>query len=289
MAGKDYYQILGVERNVDDKDLKAVYRRLARQYHPDVNPGNKAAEERFKEINQAYEVLADVEKRKKYDRYGEQWQEAEQYYEAEREQEASRGFSWQPGAGQTFHRQPDDIENNLHNNRREDETAGQTRVRQGQDAEYPVELTLEEAFNGAVRNISVQSKQFQVKIPAGVNNGSRIRLAGKGPAGDLYLIISIQRHSLFRRKDDDIFVDAVVPLTTAILGGTIQVPTINGTQIAVKIPPETQNEQVFRLVGHGMPHLGYASRGDMMVTIKVTLPTGLTAEERTFFTKLKQR
>ncbi len=327
MTGKDYYRILGVDRAVSDKDLRTTYRRLARQYHPDVNPGNKAAEEKFKEINQAYEVLSDAAKRKKYDRYGDQWQDAEQFYEAEREQESARNSTWQSTAGQPFRGEQEDIESNFRGGRKEAEFGRQTtRTGLGLDVESPVEITLEEAYNGTVRNISIQSeftcttcggtgriqnvpcsvchgtcaipktKHLQIKIPAGVNNGSRIRIAGKGltsparrAAGDLYLIISIQHHVLFRRKDDDIYIDAFVPLTTAVLGGNIQVPTLKGTPIAMKIPPETQNEQVFRLTGQGMPHLGYSSHGDLLVTIKVNLPTGLSAEEKALFSRLKQR
>ena len=307
MTGKDYYSIMGVSRAVSDKDLKTAYRRLAHQYHPDVNPGNKATEEKFKEINQAYEVLSDSEKRKKYDRYGDQWQDADQFDEAARRQ--------------------GDRESDFSGGRQESEFGRQTtRIRQGQDIEYPIEITLEEAYNGTVRNISTQSevpcigcggtgrirnmtcsvcqgtgrmlqiKHLQVKIPAGVNNGSRVRIAGKGQtglargaAGDLYLIIEVQHHTLFKRKEDDLYVDAFVPLTAAMLGGEIQVPTLKGTQIALKIPPETQNEQVFRLVGQGMPHLGYSSHGDLLITVKVNLPTGLSAEEKALFARLKKR
>jgi molecular chaperone DnaJ len=305
MTGQDYYKVLGVDRSVTDKDLKVVYRRLARQYHPDMNPGNKAAEQRFKEINQAYEVIADPEKRLKYDRYGDQWQDAE-FYDAEREQDGDRSYS-PPGAGSKSH--PEARENG-----------------NGLDSEYPLEITLEEAYNGTMRNIAVQTevacgncgatgktqtglcavcrgtgaipktRHLQVKIPAGVDTGSRIRLAGKGKisrdrgiTGDFFLIVAVQRHSMFRRKNNDIYVSIFVPLTAAVLGANIQVPTLNGTPIAMKIPAETQNEQTFRLAGHGMPLLGKTSRGDLMVTVKVNLPTGLTAEEKALFGKLKNR
>jgi len=300
MTGKDYYRILGVDRTVNEKDLKATYRRLARQYHPDLNPGNKVAEEKFKEINQAYEVLSDAEKRKKYDQYGDQWQEAEQFYEADREQESG----W-----------------NSHPPVRERTFRGRS-----QDIEYPIELTLEEAYNGTVRNVALElesactacggvgriqniqcsvcrgagviskPQHLQVKIPVGVYTGSRIRLAGKGPSspgrrttGDLYLVVSVRPHTMFRRKDDDILVEVFVPLKTAVLGGTLQIPTLNGAPIAMKIPAETQNEQVFRVVGHGMPRLGYTSRGDLLVTVKVNLPTRLSAEEKLLFNRLKKR
>ncbi len=330
MAGKDYYSILGVSRSAADKDIKAAYRRLARQYHPDVNPGNKASEEKFKEINQAHEVLSDPEKRKKYDQYGEQWQDAARYAEAARQQQASGGwnFNRQTGDSQSFNFEDEDLESVFG-----DIMGGRTggfgrrtaRPRRGQDVESPIEVTLEEAFNGAVRNISLRSevpcsacrgtgriqnlacsvcrgagvvaqvKRLEVRIPAGVDNGSRVRIAGKGepgmgggPAGDLYLIISVQPHNIFERKGDDLYVNVLVPLTTAMLGGEAQVPTLKGSKLALRIPPETQNEKVFRLAGQGLPHLNSSSRGDLLVTIKVNLPSGLSAEERALFNKLKE-
>ena len=195
----------------------------------------------------------------------------------------------------------------------------------GQDIEHPLEVTLEEAYNGTMRNISIQTevpcsacrgtgriqnlpcsvcrgagvvpqmKRLEVKIPAGVNNGSRVRIAGKGEPGtsrrtpgDLYLIISVQPHTLFERKEDDLYVDVSVPLATAMLGGEVQVPTLKGTKLALRIPPETQNERIFRLTGQGMPHLGDTSRGDLLVTIKVILPTGLSLEEKALFNKLRE-
>jgi molecular chaperone DnaJ len=330
MAGKDYYSILGVSRTATDKDIKAVYRRLARQYHPDVNPGNKAAEERFKLINEAYEVLSDPEKRKKYDQYGENWQYADQMAEAARQQAASGGwnFTQQRAGGQSDNIGQEDLEgifSNLFGGRTGGFGRRTPRARRGQDIEYQVEVSLEEAYNGTTRNISVQSqlpcsacrgtgriqnlacsvcrgagtvtdvKRLEVKIPAGVETGSRIRIAGKGEPGvgggapgDLYLVISVQPHRLFERKGDDILVDVAVPLTTAMLGGEVQVPTPKGTKLALRVPPETQNEKVFRLAGQGMPHLGEPRRGDLLVKIRVSLPTGLSTEEKAIFSRLKE-
>jgi molecular chaperone DnaJ len=330
MAGKDYYSLLGVSRTATDKDIKQAYRRLARQYHPDVNPGNKSAEEKFKAINEAHDVLSDPDKRRKYDQYGENWQHGDQYAEAARQQSNPRwNFNQQPGGEQTAEFEEGDLESifgNLFGNRRGGASGTRTsRVRQGEDIEYALEVSLEEAFNGTLRNISIQSeepcsacrgtgriqnlacsvcrgagvvpqvKRIEVKIPAGVDNDSRIRIAGKGrpgsgggPAGDLYLLISVKQHNLFERKGDDIFLTLQVPLTKTVLGGEIQVPTLRGTKLALKIPPETQNERVFRLTGQGMPHLGSPSRGDLLVSVKVKLPTGLSSEERALFIKLNE-
>jgi len=328
MAGKDYYSILGVSRTASDKEIKAAYRRLARQYHPDVNPGNKAAEEKFKQINEAYEVLSDPEKRKKYDQYGDQWQYADQFAEAARQQGGTWRFSQEPGGEQVFSFGTEDLESifsNLFGGRMGGFRQRTPRSRKGEDLEYPVEITLEEAFNGTLRNISLQTeevcsscggsgrihnlpcsvcrgtgvvprvKRLEVKIPPGVDNGSRVRIAGQGgpgqaggPPGDLYLVISVKPHSLFERKGDDLYIDIPVPLTTAILGGEIQVPTLKGTRLALKIPPETQNEKVFRLSGQGMPRLNDSSRGDLLAKVKIVLPTGLSPQEKELFKKLRE-
>ncbi|MBN1189853.1 MAG: J domain-containing protein [Dehalococcoidales bacterium] len=331
MAGKDYYNILGISRNAVDKDIKQAYRRLARQYHPDVNPGNKSAEERFKLINEAYEVLSDSVKRKKYDKYGDQWEEAERYEKATHRQPPPGGWEFfqRGGQEQTFHFEEGDlgdIFNEFFGSRAGTGTRSRTaRARKGHDLEHSVEISLEEAYNGAIRNIALktevpctscsgtgyiqnlpcsvcrgagvvhQVKRLEVKIPAGVNNGSRVRIAGKGERGqaggtpgDLYLVISVQHHNVFQRKEDDLYVDIQVTLVSAVLGGEIQVPTLKGTKLALRIPPETQNEQIFRLTGQGMPNLADSARGDLLVTIKVTLPTGLSQEEKALFTRLRE-
>jgi molecular chaperone DnaJ len=330
MAGKDYYSVLGVSRSSSDKDIKAAFRRLARVYHPDVNPGNKGAEAKFKEINQAFEILSDPEKRKKYDQYGENWEYGEQMEAARRQQSASgpRGFYQSRGSGESVQFEEGDLEGifgDILGGRASGFGRRTSRQQKGQDLETEVEVTLEEAFSGTIRSISLQSqtpcasckgtgriqnlacsvcrgagvvaetKRLEVKIPAGVDNGSRVKLAGKGhpgsggqPDGDLYLIMNVKAHPQFKRKGDELQVDVSVPLTTAVLGGEIQVPTLKGSKLVLRIPPETQNEQVFRLSGQGFPHLGATTRGDFLVLIKAVLPKGLSAEERSLFTRLKE-
>jgi molecular chaperone DnaJ len=334
MAAKDYYAILGVARNASEKEIKAAYRRLARQYHPDVNPGNKASEQKFKEINEAHEVLSDPDKRKKYDQYGENWQHGDQMAEAARQAQAQGGgWSFRQGGGagqQGFNFEDSDLEG-IFGDILGGRMGGsgfrrrQARPQKGEDLEYSVEVSLEEAFNGTIRNLSLQSdvlcaacggagrtqrgvcpacqgrgaspqiKRIEVKIPAGVDNGSRVRIAGKGqpgtlggPSGDLFLVISLLPHNLFKRKDDDLYVDVNVPLTIVVLGGEAQVPTLKGTKLALRIPPETQNERVFRLAGQGMPHLGQPSRGDLLATLKVVLPTDLSPQEKELFRRLQE-
>ena len=324
MAGKNYYDILGVKRDASEKEIKQAYRRLARKYHPDVNPGDKSAEATFKQINEAYEVLSDKEKRGKYDRFGDQWQYADQFAQEGRQQTFYRDFG--SGGTTSSHFTEGDLDGLF------DEMLGGTRTRtfhrraqprRGQNIESPIEVTLEEAYHGTSRTISLRVgepctscqgtgriqnvpcsacrgsgvmtkvKRLEVKIPPGVNNGSRVRIAGKGQPGyggangDLYLIISVRSHPQFERKGDDLHVEVTVPLTVAILGGEIQVPTPKG-KLALKVPSETQNGRVFRLAGQGISHLGNSSRGDILAKIKVVLPTKLSTEEKELFKQLSE-
>jgi molecular chaperone DnaJ len=329
MAAKDYYNILGVSRTANDKEIKSAYRKLARQHHPDVNPGNKGAEERFKEINQAFEILSDTEKRKKYDQYGQNWQYGEQMAEAARQQQSAQGnFRYNQEPGQGFRFEEEDLESvfgDLLGGRTSPFGRRTTRTHRGQDIESEIEVSLEEAFNGTIRNISLRSegpcstckgtgriqnlpcsicrgagvvsqlKRLEVKIPPGVDNGSRVRIAGKGEpgagggsAGDLYLVISVQPNETFKREGTDLHVEITLPLTTAILGGEVKVPTLKGTKLALKIPSETQNERIFKLTGQGMPHLGGTSRGALLVKVKVVLPETLNAEEKALFEKFRE-
>ncbi|MFH0847636.1 MAG: J domain-containing protein [Chloroflexota bacterium] len=315
MAEKDYYKLLGVGRNASDKEIKQAYRRLARKYHPDVNPGNKSAEAKFKEINEAYEVLSNPESRKKYDEFGDQWRYADQFRTAQSQGGTPfRDFS--SGGTRGFRFEDSDMGSLF-----EDLLAGRfggrrSRVRRGEDIAQPVEITLEEAFSGVTRTISLESpetcpackgtgriqnvpcstcrgsgvvsrvRRIEAKIPAGVRDGSRVRLSGQGASGvgggergDLYLIISVKPHPAFERKGDDLYTDVPVPLTIAMLGGEVELATLKG-KIALKIPPETQNGRVFRLTGQGSPRLGDSARGDLFAKVSVVLPQKLSAEER---------
>ncbi|MFC1921334.1 DnaJ C-terminal domain-containing protein [Chloroflexota bacterium] len=323
MAGKDYYSKLGVKRDASEQEIKKAYRKLARQFHPDVNPGDKSAEAKFKEINEAYEVLSDKEDRKKYDKYGDQWQHADQFEKARGQQTFYRDSNM--GGGQSFQFEEGDLESlfgNLFGGGRGGANRRQPRASRGRDIEYAVEVTLEEVFHGTNRVLSMDNpqacgscggtgmiqnvpcsicrgsgavsgkKQLEVKIPPGVKTGSRVRIAGKGEpgyaggtSGDLYLVTSVKPHRHFERKGNDLNTEVEVPLTVAVLGGEVQVPTLKG-KLALKIPPETQNGRVFRLSGQGMPQLGKSSHGDLLVKVKVLLPAKLTAEEKELFEQL---
>ncbi len=330
MSPADFYSTLGVSKSATEKEIKAAYRKLARKYHPDVNPGDKAAEDKFKEINNAYEVLSDKDKRKKYDKYGDKWQYADQLDEAERQQAQYRQYS-ADGGGQSFHfggdiGGMDSIFDELFGSSGRGGFGGysrQARPRRGQDLQTEVEVTLEEAFSGTARTISLQAeepcaschgtgqianvtcsvcrgagfvagvKRLEVKIPAGVTTGSRVKVTGKGqpsfgggPAGDLYLNVKVHPHGTFERRGDNLHVTVNVPLTTAVLGGTIEVPTLKG-KLELKVPAETQNGRVFKLGGQGMPHLGKAQKGDLLARVNVVLPEKLSEKEKELFGQLR--
>jgi len=323
MAGKDYYSILGVNREASEREIKQAYRRLARKHHPDVNPGDKSAEATFKQINEAYEVLSDKEKRQKYDQFGDQWQYADRSAQAGWQQTPFWNFS-QAGGAQRFHFEEADLGSLFDDLFRSGTRSRRARPRRGQNVDYPVEVTLEEAYHGTKRTLALRSenscsgcqgtghiqnmpcsvcrgsgvvsavKRLEVKIPSGVKEGSRVRIAGKGKpgyaegaSGDLYLVVSVKPHRRFERRGDDLYEEVAVPLTVAVLGGEVQVPTLKG-KLALKIPPETQNGRAFRLAGQGMPHLGNSAYGDLLAKVGVVLPTKLSEEEKKLFERLSQ-
>jgi molecular chaperone DnaJ len=319
----DYYAALGVKKTASEKDIRQAYRRLARKHHPDVNPGDKTAEAKFKEIQQAYDVLNDPEKRKKYDQFGDAWEHAGQYG-------PEGGFGQQPGGGGYASYDFDfgnageaggfgDVFETIFGRGGmggRTSTRATRRAQRGQDLDQPVEVTLEEAYHGTQRILQMQTpemctqcggtglaankpcpqcggmgstlrpRRLEVKIPAGVRDGSRVRIAGEGgpgaaggPKGDLFLVVSVQPNANFERKGDDLYVDVPTPLTAALLGGEVEVPTMK-SRVALKIPAETQNGKVFKLRGQGMPHLQGEGHGDLYAKVKVVLPTSLTSRER---------
>ncbi len=304
MEYKDYYKTLGVAKNASQEEISKRFRDLARQYHPDVNPGDKNAEEKFKEINEAYQVLSDPEKRQKYNQFGQQWQ---QYARGGGRPEDFDWGRWgTPGSGgRTMNMQ--DLEELFGRGGGGGFSdffealfggamgGAQPRARRGQDIEHAVQITLEEAFHGTGRTFQhPDGSRFEVKIPAGVKEGARIRYAGKGgpganpaEAGSLYLKVQIQPHSRFTRRGDDLETNLPVDLYTAILGGEVEVPTLE-KPVRLKIPAHTQNGQSIRLRGLGMPHLNKTGqRGDLFVKIDVQLPANLNAEEKRLFEQLR--
>jgi len=304
MEYKDYYATLGVPKTASAKEVKAAYRRLARKYHPDVNKGDAKAEARFKEINEANEVLSDPEKRQRYDQLGANWSAFQAFPGARAGGPGGRGrvrvnvggFDEQ-GFGDfsdffnTFFGGSMDVEEMLHRSQR----AGPAR---GRDTEYAVELSLEEVLHGTTRAVSVGgprgSRRVEVKIPAGIREGARVRVAGEGEPGesgargDLYFRVSIVPHPTFVRDGDDLRSSFTVPLTTAVLGGEAPVPTLEGPA-SIRIPAGTPVGRVFRLRGRGLPRLERGSgRGDLLAQLAVALPESLTAAEKALFEELRR-
>jgi DnaJ-class molecular chaperone len=307
---RDYYSVLGVSRTASEKEIKTAYRKLARKHHPDVNPGDKKSETLFKEIGEAYSVLSDPDKRRKYDRWGHDWEKIEQAQAAGANFRGRPGtrYAWSsttPSGGASapgFNFESEDL-GGLFEQLFGRASGGRQRVRtaprKGTDIDQPVEITLEEAFNGTQRTYSLHDAQsgetrtVEVKIPAGATDGLRVRVGGKGEpgmsggaAGDLYLIVSIKPHAQFEREGDDLRVKVPTPLYTAILGGEVMVPTPKGTNLALKVPPETSNGLRMRLTGQGMPKLNATGRGDLFAEITVQLPKELTPREKELFTEL---
>ena len=286
----NYYDILGVNKGASEKDIRQAFRRLARKHHPDVNPNDETAEEKFKEINEAYTVLNDPNSRKKYDRYGDGWKHADQY------EQAGQGGNFR----QTFRtssRSGDDqfsVLGGRGGSIFEDMFGGADVNFRPPPAEYHVNVTLEEAFHGASRLLQTQDRRrLEVKIPAGVDNGSRVHISpGGDQGGDLYLVISVKEHKTFRRQGRNLYVEVDLPLDEAMLGTELSVPTLTG-KLALTVPPETPNGRRFRLSGQGMPSLGggpdgAAPRGVLYAIVKVELPTRLSEDDREFFRKLRR-
>jgi curved DNA-binding protein len=314
MEYQDYYQTLGVDRKASEKEIKRAFRKLAREYHPDVNPGDKQAEERFKSVNEAHEVLSDPEKRAKYDQLG------SAYQDYQRGGGQPGGFNWRqwttgaPGAGGAHARygHPDDLQDIFGGGgafsdffsqifggmgRGGGQPGGyqyQARPQRGRDYVQPVQITLAEAYHGTTRALEKDGRRLQVKIPAGAKTGTRVRMTGEGgggggggPAGDLYLKIEVLPDSRFERDGDDLRTTVAVDLYTPILGGQAEVPTLSGN-VSLTIPAGTQNGRVFRLRGKGMTVLGRkGAHGDLLAKIEVQLPATVSPRERELFSELR--
>jgi curved DNA-binding protein len=319
MDYRDYYKVLGVEKNASAEEIKKAYRKLALKYHPDRNQGDAAAEEKFKEINEAYQVLSDDDKRAHYDRLGSaysNWQQGGQ----------RGGFDWgqwmygqggQPGgmrvefdgdlgdlfgfggsSGGGFSDFFSQIFGGLGGSAGLEEILrGQQRGRAAQPRHFESEMTiaLQEAYNGSTRQVRIGDRQFSVKIPKGAKSGTKLRLSGAGPVGqsgsraDVFLRIKVSPDPRFDRKGDHLYTELPVDLYTAVLGGELVVPTVTGS-VSLKIPAGTQPGQTFRLKGKGMPKLKAGNQyGDLYVDIQVKIPKELTAEERKLFKQLAKK
>lgn len=316
---KDYYKILGVKKDATQEDIKKVYRKLARKYHPDANPNDPKAEEKFKEIGEAYEVLKDPEKRSKYDQLGANWKNYAR---------AGAQSGWPGGAGRTytygfsgngfdfgdidsgfsdffemfFGKGADDRFSRFTSRfggagtktkeGRRDAWQGDASYQRGQDYETRLNITLREAYFGTKRTIKIQKdggvRTINVKIPKGIKDGGKIRISGEGSksplggqSGDLYIIVNIASHPFFKRKEGDLYCEAPVTIKEALFGAKIEIPTFEG-KVVVKLPPNIQSGKTLRLKGKGMPKIKSNDYGDMFVKIKIVLPENLTDKQKKY-------
>lgn len=293
MAYIDYYKILGVAKDASADDIKKAYRKLARKYHPDLNPNDKDANKRFQEVNEANEVLSDPEKRKKYDQYGENWQHADAFAEQQQQQQArSSGqrqqYQQNPFGGEDF----SDFFESMFGGAGRSSSRGSNRYK-GQDLHAELELSLVDAYTTHKQTITVNGKNLRITIPAGIANGQVIKLKGQGmagmnggPAGDLYITFNITDHPLYRRLDDDLYVNQEIDLYTAVLGGDTMVETLSG-KVKLKVNPGTQNGTKVRLKGKGFPiYKKDGEFGNLYVTYQVKIPTDLNARQKELFEEL---
>ena len=326
MDFKDYYTTLGVSKTATDKEIKQAFRKLARKYHPDVNPGDKAAEAKFKEVNEANEVLSDPQKRKKYDELGANWRA---YENAPPGADpfgggAPFGGQWRTSGGPSGFRTMTEEEMNemfggaggdspfsdffqtFFGGMGGEEPTGarggraRPRARKGQDVEHPFELELEDAIRGSVQRLQLRhdghSRTVEVRIPPGVTDGSRVRVSGEGgrgsgsaPSGDLYLRVQLKPHPVFDVKGRDVYTRARVPVPVAVLGGEIDVTTPEQKTLRLKLPAGTQSGQRFRLRGHGLPQVGKPDeRGDLYASVEVDVPKTLSDDERAHYEALRK-
>jgi curved DNA-binding protein len=300
MDFKDYYEILGVAPTADKKVIQQTFRQLARKHHPDVNPGNKDAEEKFKTINEAYQVLSDAKQRKKYDELRAQYQQWQKTGGQQGQDFDWQNWSAESGKGaRAKYASDEDLEDlfgsaspysdffsNIFGGKASGGRNAPPSPRRGRDVEYEVDLTLEEAFRGTERALEIDGHRVQASIPLGVRTGTRVRLAGRGEsgrnggaAGDLFLIIKVLPNDIFERDGDDLHFDAPIDIFTAIAGGEIRIPALE-KPLTLTIPPRTNANRTFRLRGKGMPYLREPSkRGDMFARVKLVLPDALTDQE----------
>lgn len=292
----DYYKILGVDKGATEKDIKKAYRKLARKYHPDLNPDNKEAERKFKEINEANEVLSHTENRKKYDKYGKDWMHGEEFEKARQQQSSQRQYQGYSGAGGGGFSEGDfsDFFESMFGGSRG--SSGQRASQyKGQDYHAELELNLTDVYATHKQVLTVNGEKIRLTIPAGIDNGQVIKITGKGgkglnggPNGDLYIKFGVANNSQFKRDGDNLYATVDLDLYSALLGGSITVDTFSG-KVKLKIAPETASETKVKLKGKGFPIYKKAGKfGDLIITYQIQIPTKLSEKEKSLFEELQK-
>lgn len=295
MAFIDYYKTLGISKSASDKEIKAAYRKLARKYHPDLNPDSKEAEQKFKEINEANEVLSDPENRKKYDKYGKDWKHGEAQENAQRQyqqQQSQRQSSQQDFSGQEY---SDFFESMFGGGGRSSRSQSHSPKFKGHDYNAELQLNLKDVYTNQKQVLTVNGKKIRLTIPAGVENGQVIKIKSKGgagmnggPNGDLYIKFNILNNTPFKREGNNLYLDVDLDLYISILGGEITIDTFDG-KVKLKINPETKNEAKVKLKGKGFPIYKQDGKfGDLIITYHIKLPTDLSEKEIALFEELQK-
>jgi curved DNA-binding protein len=290
MTFVDYYKILGIAKNAPAKDIKSAYRKLARKHHPDLNPNSKDAKRNFQQINEANEVLSDPVKRKKYDKYGKDWQHAEQYEKANQYQDRSSNSGGQRFSGAQTEGDFSDFFASMFGG---SPGSGRRAKFRGEDYTTELHLDLIDAYKTHKQTFTVNGKKIRINIPAGIENGQTIKVGGQGgagtnggPDGDLYITFSITRHPGFKRLGNDLYASAEIDLYTAVLGGEITIETLTG-KVKLKVSPETQNGSKIKLKSKGFPvYKNEGQFGDLYITYVIKIPVNLTEKQKELFTEL---
>jgi curved DNA-binding protein len=294
MTYPDYYKILGIDKSATPKDVKNAFRKLARKYHPDLNPNDKDAKKNFQQINEANEVLSDPEKRKKYDQYGKDWQHAEEFEKGKQyKQQSSRTYG-ASSSGTHFDGSFSDFFESMFGGSAYTGSSSRVKFR-GEDYNAELHLNLLDTYTTHKQTLTVNGKKIRITIPAGIENGQTIKIAGHGgqglnggPNGDLYITFSISGHDKFKRLGNDLFTTVDLDLYTAVLGGEITVDTING-KVKLKVKPETQNGTKILLKNKGFPvYKNEGHFGDLYITYSIKIPTNLNDKQKSLFTELSE-
>jgi len=290
----DYYKILGIDKSATTKDIKNAYRKLARKFHPDLNPNDKDAKKNFQQINEANEVLSDPEKRKKYDQYGKDWQHAEEFEKQNQYHQQSSGSRGARNSRAQSGGDFSDFFESMFGGMGGGGGARQAKFR-GEDFTAEIHLNLIDAYETHQQTLNVNGKKIRITIPAGIENGQTIKISGHGgpginggPNGDLYIAFSIANHSIFKRLGNDLYASIDLDLYTAILGGEITIDTLKG-QVKLKVKPETQNGSKVKLKGKGFPvYKNEGQFGDLLLTYNIKIPTNLTDKQKELFDQLSK-